>query len=175
MSYSELLLGCGHSRVKKIVYGDNPEWQQLTTLDLNPEVSPDIVWDLENLPLPFEDNSFNEIHAYEVLEHTGSQGDYKFFFAQFSDLWRILKPNGVLIGTVPMWNNPWAWGDPGHKRVITKENFLFLNQNHLRNAIAISESSDYRSIYQADFHTVQINESIKNLNFILKAIKPSRK
>ena len=56
---------------------------------------------MNKLPLPFDNDTFDEIHAYEVLEHVGKQGDYIFFFAQFSDLYRILKPNGLLVAMSP--------------------------------------------------------------------------
>ena len=127
-NYRELLIGCGSRHFKLIFPPDKQEWHTLTTLDINGSHNPDVVWDLTKLPLPFEDNTFDEIHAYEVLEHTGRQGDYIFFFAQFSDFWRILKPNGLLIATCPMYNSPWALGDPSHTRVIQKESLVFLDQ-----------------------------------------------
>ena len=108
----ELLIGCGSTRRKNYFPSGDPNWHDLTTLDINPDHKPDIVWDLNKIPLPFDDNVFDEIHAYEVLEHTGRQGDHKFFFAQFTDFWRILKSNGYLIASVPFWASPWAWADP---------------------------------------------------------------
>ncbi len=107
-AYNELPIGCGSKYVKAIHFNERPHRNNLVTLDINRDHRPDVVWDLNPLPLPFADNSFDEIHAYEVLEHTGVQGDYRFFFAQFSDFWRILKPGGVLIGTVPLPTSPWA-------------------------------------------------------------------
>jgi predicted SAM-dependent methyltransferase len=118
---SELLVGCGNAREKVITFADIPaEWTELITLDVDPATGCDIVHDLNVLPYPFQDNTFTEIHAYEVLEHTGRQGDWQFFFDQFYQFWRLLKPDGYLIGTVPMWDSPWAWGDPQHTRVIPK-------------------------------------------------------
>ena len=105
----ELLIGCGSNIDKRLALENHFGWGNLVTLDINPDHNPDVVWDLEKLPLPFEDNEFDEIHAYEVLEHTGSQGDYKFFFAQFHEFWRILKKDGVLFVTCPLWNGKWAW------------------------------------------------------------------
>ncbi len=97
-------------------------------MDVNPDHGPDMVRDIARIPLPFADNSFDESHAYEVLEHVGTQGHYKFFFAQLSDFWRLLKPDGVLIGTVSLATSIWAWGDSSHTRVLPKENFTFLEQ-----------------------------------------------
>src|SRR6185312_16493300 len=114
----ELLLGCGADRerrsgLRSACYtpeeNEHVGWHNLTTLDNNPRHKPDVVWDLNQRPLPFDDETFDEIHAYEVLEHIGTQGDWRSFFAEFSEYWRILKPNGALVGTVPRWNHQWAW------------------------------------------------------------------
>src|ERR1700741_3772510 len=117
----ELLIGCGHNKAKKLWIEDQNEWKGLTTLDIDPTTKPGVVWDLVNIPLPFEDDFFDEIPAYEVLEHIGSQGDWRFFFAQFSAFWRILRPGGYIMGTSPKASSPWAWGDPGHSRIISME------------------------------------------------------
>ena len=170
---SELLIGCG-SRREKVIYGSRREFENVTTLDINPHHFPDVIHDLCELPLPFGDNSFEEIHAYEVLEHTGAQGDYKFFFAQFTDFWRMLKPNGLLFATVPMHNSPWAFGDPSHTRVIQKESLIFLNQPTYDEKVGTTPMSDFRYIYQADFDIDYIKEENGSLYFALKAIKPSR-
>jgi SAM-dependent methyltransferase len=170
----ELLIGCGRLREKRIGAIGYEDWTNLVTLDINPHHSPDVLWDLNNLPLPFEDNSFNEVHAYEVLEHCGRQGDYKFFFNQFSDFWRILKPGGVFIGTCPLHTSIWAWGDPSHTRVIQKENFVFLNQSQYQKQIGVTQMSDFRYLYQADFELDYYAEEGESLLFALKAIKPSR-
>jgi len=171
----ELLIGCG-SRREKVIHDGNPEWNNLTTLDINRDHKPDIVWDLCNIPYSvFEDNTFDEIHAYEVLEHTGSQGDYKFFFAQFSEFWRILKPGGFLMATCPNINSPWVWGDPSHTRVIQKESLIFLDQSEYTRQIGKTSMSDFRYIYKADFKCVHLDfQTDDTLKFALQAVKPSR-
>jgi len=171
---SELLLGCGSNRVKKLAVNGRTDWQALTTLDYNADHRPDVVYDMAQLPLPFADDSFDEIHAYECLEHVGSQGDFRFFFAQFSDLWRILRPGGVIVGTVPLPSSPWAWGDPSHTRVIPKESFVFLCQPQYTAQVGITPMSDFRFCYRADFDVVHMREKDINLEFGLRAVKPSR-
>lgn len=173
---AELLLGAGNSRVKKISWEERASWSALTTLDISPACKPDVVWDMEQIPLPFADDTFDELHAYEVLEHMGRQGDWKFFFAQFSDFWRILKPDGMFFGTSPHWSSAWAWGDPGHTRIIGAEQFSFLDQEHIAGQVGITAMTDYRECYRADFIALHLDttEGNQHTEFVMQAVKPSR-
>lgn len=171
----ELLIGCGSQREKRLHVRGFEEWTNLFTLDNNADHHPDIVWDLERLPLPFDGDSFDELHAYEVLEHLRSPGDWKGFFADFSEYWRILKPDGLLMASVPMWNSVWAWGDPSHRRVINSGTLSFLDQAIYTRDIGKNPMSDFRFIYKADFDCAFLQENVgESMMFILRAIKPSR-
>lgn len=174
--YRELMIGAGSDhrrRLSRIPTLDNPPFQNLTTLDLNGDHNPDIVWDLNDRPLPFDDNTFDEIHAYEVLEHIGRQGDFKAFFEEFEEYWRILKPKGFLYATCPCWNSMWAWGDPSHTRVISPGTLVFLSQKEYDSQIGKTAMSDFRYIYKGDFQTIYKNDCERSgtFIFILEAIK----
>ena len=170
MPYRELLIGCGSNKTKKIHSNTSKEWVNLTTLDINPAHNPDVIWDLEQFPYPFEDGEFDEIHAYEVLEHTGQQGDYKFYFTQFSDLARILKDGGLLFGSVPKPDSIWAWGDPSHKRVLPPESFIFLDQKTYTQ-IGKTPISDFRYLWKDSFEMQFADYHNDSFFFILKVTK----
>lgn len=168
----ELLIGCGDQRSKRLsMPGVDTEWSNLTTLDVSERCKPDVLWDLNNVPLPFDDNSFDEIHAYEVLEHTGTQGDWRFFFRQFQDFWRIMKPGALFIATCPMWDSPWAWSDPGHSRIISRHTLAFLSQSEYEAQVGKTPMTDYRDVYSGNFETIGVHEEEHNFGFVLKAIK----
>lgn len=174
----EILLGCGRDRTKKLFTQGRQEWRGLVTVDMNPQVAPDMVHDLTNLPLPFKADSADEIHLYDVLEHTRAQGDWRGFFQEFAEFWRILKPGGRLFAICPRWNREWAWGDPGHTRVIQPESLSFLSQRVYTDQLdgpVRTNRTDYRFIWRGDFEidgVVEPNED--TWGFVLRAIKPSR-
>lgn len=170
----ELLLGAGSRRDKFIVPpGRSHTWGTLTTLDVEPAHRPDVVFDLSTIGaggrLPFDDSMFDEIHAYEVLEHIGAQGDARTFFAQFTEFHRVLKRGGDFCATCPSYRSPWAWGDPSHTRVITAGTLAFLSQAEYRRQVGKTPMSDFRSIYKADFDVAYVREDAETLVFALKA------
>jgi len=204
-TYRELLLGCGHSREKRMTpmgteLTQYNVWQNLTTLDNNREVAPDVVCDLDTLydwtftdcpqglrdltesptgrpyDLRFSDSVFDEVHAYEVLEHLGYQGNAPMLLNHFTQIWRILKPNGYLCATVPSRYSPWLWGDPSHRRLINEETLSFLDQDNYKqlDGPRPTSMSDFRGIYSADFKIVERQDNHKQFFFILQAVKPSR-
>lgn len=198
--YRELLLGCGHARDKRMMTPANmrKEWQGLVTLDNNPEVKPDVVCDLDTLydwspswvapgladlidiahfgTAPFKESIFDEVHAYEVLEHLGYLGNAPMYFNHFTQLWRIMKPDAYLCATVPSRYSSWLWGDPSHRRLINEESLSFLDQDNYKqlDGPRPSPMSDFRSMYTADFRIVERQDNHKQFFFILQAVKPSR-
>lgn len=173
----ELLLGAGARRDKVLRLEGRPDhWEQLVTLDFNADHNPDVVHDLNVFPWPFADNTFDEVHAYEVMEHLGTQGDFRRFFADFSEIWRVLKPGGVFCGTSPVWFGRWAWGDPGHTRIISLESFTYLQQPEYAKQIGNTPMTDYRFCYAADFDVVAaaVDEQAAVFQYGLQAVKPSR-
>jgi len=147
---------------------------KLTTLDLDPNCGADVEWDLERLPLPFPDNHFDEIHAYEILEHVGRQGDWRFFFSQFADFWRMLKPGGLFLGSVPVLDTENEQTDPGHTRRFHTQWLSYLHQPHY-DQVGRTMCSDYRHFYTADFDFPIVPAAHGGCNYFgMSAVKPSR-
>lgn len=152
----ELLLGCGNSRLKRLQPGWlplEPIWKDLVTFDMDPDCKPDILGDFEQ-GLPFRDNTFDQVHAYDVMEHFGTQGDYQAFFRDFGEVYRVLKPWGLFCGITPHWQSAWLWNDPGHRRSISFHTLLFLNQDTYKEQVGVSAITDYRWLWKGDFKLV---------------------
>jgi SAM-dependent methyltransferase len=168
-----LLIGAGNSTERRIGGG---EFTDLTVLDLPGadiinllDAKEIVLHDLNVLPYPFEDDSFDEIHAYEVLEHCGAQGDVEFFFAQFNELHRILREGGHLCASVPLPGSVWAWADPGHRRVITVETLSFLQQEHYEQ-LGKTTCADYRPWIKGWWQIVWAEPHNDSLYFTLEAL-----
>ena len=165
----ELVLGCGRKSTKtlyqKTIETENDdalkEFKDPFRIDINPDVNPDLVYDLNELPLPLDDDKFDEIHAYEILEHLGTQGDWKFFLAQMDEFARVLKHDGFMMISLPKWNKKWAWGDPGHTRCLLPETFQFLDREHVAEFVGTTAMSDYRPWFTSNWkivHVADVNE-----------------
>lgn len=172
--HRELLLGCGSTRDRRINVKGWTDWANLTTLDYEPSHHPDVVHDLRETPWPFPDDTFDEIHAYEVIEHIGAQGDYVAFFAHFYEAWRILKPGGVFVGSCPWFDSMWAWGDPGHTRIIAPASFVYLDRQEYHNQIGVTAMTDYRSVWGGDFECIWSHKNDETHLWALVAHKPIR-
>lgn len=158
-----LLIGCGNSRLKKVYYAENEDWTgRLTTLDMDPDCGADVIFDMSVLSgldmnrgeaypgFPWDNNTFDEIGAYDVLEHFGKQGDWRGWFNEMAEFHRILKPGGLFGIIVPIGQD--ALADPGHTRFIHANYFGFLSQKFYEENLAKgAQVTDYRWYYKKNF------------------------
>jgi SAM-dependent methyltransferase len=98
----KLNVGCGETKKDGYV-----------NLDWSPLVKPDVTHDLNVLPYPFPDNTFDLIEAYHVLEHL----DKPFFIMK--EFHRILKPGGTLHLRVPHFSRGFTHAEHAHGFDIT--------------------------------------------------------
>lgn len=175
MAKRSLLIGCGHSRVKQLYVEGQTEWAgELTTMDVSPICGADVVFDMEALfrqqppehsmlksrgmgVLPFDDDTFDEIGAFNSAEHWGRQGDFRGWFHECSEYWRILKPGGLMHFLVPIGAD--ALADPGHTRFFQRNWFYFLNQSFYdQNEVKQTCYSDYRWLWKLNFDILHCQE-----------------
>jgi len=106
-----LELGCGKKPYQPKI------GEEVIHLDIVKLPHVEVVWDLNRIPYPFPDNYFDEVIATHVLEHLDD------IVCVMKEIWRILKPNGVLKITSPHFSNYDAFRDPTHKHFFTFETF----------------------------------------------------
>lgn len=87
----------------KLYAGDLPthsNYKDLLGLSLTQKNQNHIMWDLTNLPLPFDDNSIDFFQSEDVFEHI----PYKLLAQIFDEIYRVLKPNALFRLSVPDYN-----------------------------------------------------------------------
>lgn len=99
-----LNLGCARDRAEG--------W---TNLDISPNVGADIVHDLEVLPLPFPDATWDCIFGSHVFEHIHRER----FIPLAGELARILRPGGYLISVTPYCTSTDAVDNPFHLQAFS--------------------------------------------------------
>lgn len=68
-----------------------------------------VAHDLNELPWPWKDNSFDLVVAKAVLEHLRMT-----LFQSMDECWRILRPGGRLYLKIPYWQHDNSFADPSH-------------------------------------------------------------
>lgn len=99
MSQDILNLGSGNKLIEGAINHDRIKHRE--------EI--DIAWDLNDLPWPWEDNSFDLIASRAVFEHLRIN-----LLESVGECWRILRPKGHLYLKLPHWQHDNTYQDPTH-------------------------------------------------------------
>ena len=106
MTRSVLEIGCGRKKTPGAV-----------TVDINPRLQPDVVWDLNQIPYPFQESSFDEILCSHVLEHLEN------LVRVMEELHRLGRPGSIIRIHAPYFTSVNAYHDPTHRHFFTSRTF----------------------------------------------------
>jgi len=87
-----------------------------------------IAADLCSGRIPFPDNYFDFITAFDFIEHiprvTYVDGKTRFHFVELmSEIYRVLKSGGIFFSHTPAYPSKQAFQDPTHVNIITEDTF----------------------------------------------------
>jgi len=82
-------------------------------LDISADTQADVVHNLDELPYPFEDSSFDQVLMQDVLEHVHDP------IRVIEELHRVLRPGGRLQLRTPHFSSVLAYGDPTHRHYFS--------------------------------------------------------
>lgn len=127
-------------------------------------------------PIPFPDNHFDSVSAYDFLEHVprvlpvAGEDRLRFPFVELmNEIWRVLKPDGLFYAQTPAIPHAAAFQDPTHVNFITDRTHEYFTQP-LRMATQYGYVGDFSMLRSKrirpgpDYHptTQSVNEGIRN-------------
>jgi SAM-dependent methyltransferase len=110
---ARLNLGCGQKKLPGHL-----------NVDRVASIQPDLVHDLDVHPYPLPDGAFEEICAYDVVEHVA---DVTVFM---NEIWRVAQPGAVVKLTTPHFSCSNSYTDPTHRRHLGWSSFDYFTQGH---------------------------------------------
>lgn len=123
-------LGCG--KVPRNPYGRDA----LFGIDLSGDADGPIRRaNLALQPIPFADDHFDSVSAYDFLEHvprvlpTADGQATRFPFIELmNEVWRVLRPGGLFYALTPAYPDASAFMDPTHVNIITRDTHLYFTR-----------------------------------------------
>jgi SAM-dependent methyltransferase len=98
-----LQLGAGERELERAP-GD-----RVVRVDVRPDTRPDVTWDLDRFPWPFEDGSFDAIDCTDVLEHLDD------IVRVMEEIHRIGRPGCRVTIATPHFSCANSFTDPTHR------------------------------------------------------------
>jgi SAM-dependent methyltransferase len=126
-----------------------------TTVDINPRVRPDIVWDLNEYPYPLADDSFNAVVCEHVLEHLEN------VIGVMEELHRVTLNGGRVYIRVPHYTSYNFNTDPTHVHSFSSSSF-----DYICTGTELSQY-DYSPLHFRKLYARMTTKSTKPINLLL--------
>lgn len=126
-------------------------------------VGADLVLD----PIPFADNSFNYITAYDFLEHVPrviySPSRRMPFVELMNEIFHVLKPGGIFLSHTPIYPCASAFRDPTHVNILTVETFPLYFDDVNKWGSIYGFSGAFKILHQAikEPHLISVLQKVK--------------
>lgn len=160
-------LGCGP-------YIRNPYGAQETYgIDIAPSELPNVKKsDLVIEPIPYPDNYFNYVTAYDFIEHIPRilyvNGErLSPFINVMNEIWRVLTPGGVFRAHTPCYPKDKTFADPTHVNFITQETaYYFCGGGYERLSKSYGFDGMFELVSQGwdkawDYHLIWVLKAVK--------------
>lgn len=143
----------------KIVLGSGDKTRDnAVNVDITKYDKVDLIWDLEIMPWPFEDNSFDEVWAEDIIEHVDDP------FSMMEEIYRVCKDGAKVHIVGPHFMSANLPADLTHKRGFNERTF-----DHFDHSSATWQRYKYTN---ANFKILKaFKDEHKNMEFTLKAKK----
>lgn len=79
----------------------------------------DEVVDLNQIPWPWKDGTFDHVRAVDIVEHLGKLTKLEII----GEIARVTRPGGTVLIRVPCENHPWAWSSLQHAHAFQYNSF----------------------------------------------------
>jgi SAM-dependent methyltransferase len=115
-----------------------------------------------NERLPFEDNYADVVRAYDFLEHVNN--DKRIHIME--EIWRILKPGGVLASFTPSTDGRGAFCDPTHYAYWNILSFRYFYDDQHRELYGIKCKFDVIDLYTTAKDPNEVCHVVANLRAV---------
>lgn len=93
-------------------------------VDRNPRSRADVLCDLDHLPYPFADASFDQIRAIHVVEHVSD------VIGTLEEFHRLVRPGGRILIVTPHYTDFSSFCDPTHRWHLNSFSFRYFGEDH---------------------------------------------
>jgi len=93
-------------------------------IDRNPSSRADVLVDIDALPYPFRDNSFDHIHCAHVIEHVAD------VIGTLEEFHRIVRPGGTVFIATPHYTDFSSFTDPTHRSHLSSYSLRYFGPDH---------------------------------------------
>ena len=93
-------------------------------IDRNPDCRPDVLCDLDHIPLPFADGSFDHLRAIHVIEHVTD------VIRSMEEFHRLVRSGGRVRIETPHYTDFSSFCDPTHRWHLNTFSFRYFGEDH---------------------------------------------